>query len=670
MLPIVWRFWNRLRSRAAAPSRRPAGGRRNVKLELVCLEERTVPAVGLTGTIAGVVFADPLHTGNFQSSSALLSGFPVTLSGTTDQGAAVNASATATGGGAFDFNNVLPGTYHLSVGTAAGFLGNGATPDFHIDGGATVTENVGFVGGLDPNSISLRQFLSTTAASDFHLPKGGSGQGTANSRANHAPTVSATLGDVTVPVGTAAAHIDLAGFFSDPDFTNSQVTFHITNGGIPESLKLNLFDTTAPKTVANFFDYVNSGRYDNALFTRLVSGFVLQGGGLALNSAGNGLTAVSQNPAIPNEFGASNTLGTLAMALSGGNANSGTDQFFINLSNNSATLDAQKFTVFGHLADAAATSTLFALASTGTKDESGSSAASSFPSVDLKNVPLTNYSGTKFPADATANNYMLINSISVDKRDEFLTYSVTSSDPSVVNASVTDEWLNLNYSATHAGTTTVTVTATDSFGATVSQSFNVTTTLGAPTVNSVTLAPDSATNVTTLTATPSATDPQNQTVTYAYQWMQNGTPVSGATAATLDLAVLTVLPADQFTVAVTPSDSLATGATFTSSAAVVAGTHPTTLRPPVVQSVTITAGATAVNSSVTSGDPATLSYQWLKNGQPIANQTSPSLSLSNLGVAVGDAITLDVTPSMGVLAWALVTSNALTVTGTNPITFA
>jgi cyclophilin family peptidyl-prolyl cis-trans isomerase len=670
MLPIVWRFWNRLRSRTAAPSRRPAGGRRNVQLELVCLEERTVPAVGLTGSIAGVVFADPLHTGNFQSTSALLSGFPVTLSGTTDQGAAVSASATAAGGGSFDFNNVLPGTYHLSVGTAAGFLGNGTTPDFHIDGGATVTENVGFVGGLDPNSISLRQFLSTTAASDFHLPAGGSGQGSANTRANHAPTISATLGDLTVPVGTAAAHIDLAGFFSDPDFTNSQVTVNITNGGVPESLKVNLFDTTAPQTVANFFDYVNSGRYDNALFTRLVSGFVLQGGGAALNSSGNGLNAVPQNPAIPNEFGASNTPGTLAMALSGGNANSATDQFFINLANNSATLDPQKFAVFGRLADAASTSTLTTLAATPTKDESGSSVATSLPSVDLKNVPLTNYSGTNFPADATPNNYMLINSISVDKRDEFLTYSVTSSDSSVVNASVTDEWLNLNYSATHAGTATVTVTATDSFGATVSQSFRVTTTIQAPTVNSVTIAPDSATNTATLTATPSATDPQNRTITYAYQWSQNGAPIPGATAAALDLTALTVTAGSRFTVAVTPDDGLATGVAFTSSPVTVAGTNPITLQPPAVQSATIAATATTINSSVTSGDPATLTYQWLKNNLPITNQTGPSLSLSSLTPAVGDAITLSVTPSMGPLTGAAVISNALTVTGTNPVRFA
>jgi uncharacterized protein (TIGR03437 family) len=52
---------------------------------------------------------------------------------------------------------------------------------------------------------------------------------------------------------------------------------------------------------------------------------------------------------VPNEFNLSNTRGTIAMALSGTNINSGTDQWFFNLADNSASLDAQKFTVFGKI---------------------------------------------------------------------------------------------------------------------------------------------------------------------------------------------------------------------------------------------------------------------------------------------------------------------------------
>ena len=135
-------------------------------------------------------------------------------------------------------------------------------------------------------------------------------------------------------VNRAATTIDLAGHFTDPDITNSEVTFNITNGGTPETLNVTLFDTTAPQTVANFLDYVKAGDYNNALFTRLVSGFVLQGGGLTLDSAQTGLLATPVLPAVPNKFGASNTADTLAMALSSGNINSGTNQFFFNLVSN------------------------------------------------------------------------------------------------------------------------------------------------------------------------------------------------------------------------------------------------------------------------------------------------------------------------------------------------
>src|SRR5205807_2303523 len=129
----------------------------------------------------------------------------------------------------------------------------------------------------------------------------------ANFRANSTPTVnsSATVNStVSVPLGTSTQLIDMAGHFTDPDLTNSQVTFNITNGTTPEALKVNLFDTTAPETVANFFDYVKAGDYTSSIFNRLVPGFVLQGGGATVSAAGSGsaLTAIATNPPIPNEF--------------------------------------------------------------------------------------------------------------------------------------------------------------------------------------------------------------------------------------------------------------------------------------------------------------------------------------------------------------------------------
>lgn len=113
---------------------------------------------------------------------------------------------------------------------------------------------------------------------------------------------------------------------------------------------LELFDTTAPATVQNFLNYVNRGAYNGSYFHRLERSFVLQGGGFRHDTPG-GIAAIPTDPAIVNEFGASNVRGTVAMAKVGGNPNSATSQWFVNLGDNSANLDAQNggFTVFGRV---------------------------------------------------------------------------------------------------------------------------------------------------------------------------------------------------------------------------------------------------------------------------------------------------------------------------------
>ena len=111
-------------------------------------------------------------------------------------------------------------------------------------------------------------------------------------------------------------------------------------------IRVELFDRTTPLTVANFLSYVNSGAYNNSFFHRSVSGFIIQGGGFKDTFA-----AIPSSPPVINEFGASNLRGTLAMAKLGGDPNSATNQWFINLGNNAANLDAQNggFTVFGQV---------------------------------------------------------------------------------------------------------------------------------------------------------------------------------------------------------------------------------------------------------------------------------------------------------------------------------
>ena len=116
---------------------------------------------------------------------------------------------------------------------------------------------------------------------------------------------------------------------------------------------LELFDDT-PLTQANFLTYVNGDEYNNVVMHRLVSGFVLQGGGYTWN--GSTFDHIATHGTVDNEFNRSNLRGTLAMAklgedAPGGGPDSATSEFFFNLADNSANLDGQNggFTVFARV---------------------------------------------------------------------------------------------------------------------------------------------------------------------------------------------------------------------------------------------------------------------------------------------------------------------------------
>lgn len=116
------------------------------------------------------------------------------------------------------------------------------------------------------------------------------------------------------------------------------------------NIDIDLYDNDAPRTVANFLSYVNSGAYNNSFVHRSVPGFVIQGGGYTFTDAA-GVSTITRSPAIANEFSRSrsNVRGTIAMAKIGGDPNSATSEWFINLIDNASTLDNDNggFTVFG-----------------------------------------------------------------------------------------------------------------------------------------------------------------------------------------------------------------------------------------------------------------------------------------------------------------------------------
>lgn len=106
---------------------------------------------------------------------------------------------------------------------------------------------------------------------------------------------------------------------------------------------MELYPSNAPLSVNNFLQYVNDNFYTNLIFHRVVSNFVIQGGGF--NAA---LTAATPRAAIKLESGngLSNLRGSVAMARAT-DPNSATSQFYINTVNN-LSLDATTAGVDGY----------------------------------------------------------------------------------------------------------------------------------------------------------------------------------------------------------------------------------------------------------------------------------------------------------------------------------
>lgn len=123
-----------------------------------------------------------------------------------------------------------------------------------------------------------------------------------------------------------------------------------TNHGV---ISINLFADKAPLTAANFTQYVQDGHYDNVIFHRVISNFMIQGGGFE-----PGMKEKATRASIKNEAdnGLSNKSGTLAMARTN-EPHSASAQFFINVKDNdfldhsSKTAQGWGYTVFGEVVE-------------------------------------------------------------------------------------------------------------------------------------------------------------------------------------------------------------------------------------------------------------------------------------------------------------------------------
>ncbi|MEY4756918.1 MAG: hypothetical protein RJA34_1816 [Pseudomonadota bacterium] len=109
--------------------------------------------------------------------------------------------------------------------------------------------------------------------------------------------------------------------------SNPKVELHIAEHGV---ITLELDQEKAPKSVANFLNYVNKGHYNNTIFHRVIPGFMVQGGGFE-----PGMKQKSCDEPISNEAnnGLKNNNYTVAMARTS-DPHSATAQFFINVADN------------------------------------------------------------------------------------------------------------------------------------------------------------------------------------------------------------------------------------------------------------------------------------------------------------------------------------------------
>jgi peptidyl-prolyl cis-trans isomerase B (cyclophilin B) len=132
---------------------------------------------------------------------------------------------------------------------------------------------------------------------------------------------------------------------------------------------LDLDEEKAPKTTANFLEYVRTGFYDGTIFHRVIDGFMIQCGGFE-----PGMSQKTTNANIENEAtnGLKNREGSIAMARTS-DPHSASSQFFINgadnafLDHRAPSPDGWGYAVFGRVVDGFEVVKRINAASTGSK---------------------------------------------------------------------------------------------------------------------------------------------------------------------------------------------------------------------------------------------------------------------------------------------------------------
>ncbi len=412
---------------------------------------------GATATSYSVTGLSPGTSYDFQVKAAYQRTAPGTS--TIVESAASNTQTVGTKDG-FTSRGYQPITYNQSFSYQAVVSTSSARNSWNITSlptGLTFNSSTGIVSGTPTVTGVFSCPMTATFASGW----------TTNTtlslriiRAPGAPVATTTISGQTL-AKNGSTSIYLGDKFTDPD-AESAVRV-ITNVGTMDFI---LYNTATPQTVTNFLSYVNAttNNFNGSVFHRSEPGFIVQGGAFKVQSSPNNFTATPTSASPVNEPGISNLRGTVAMAKVGTDPNSATDQFFVNLADNSTNLDNQNggFTAFARVAGngVSVADTIAGLPTVNTG-----------ANIDgVANSGLTNWPLTSASANMDTTKVVSVTSAAPVA---VLSYSVTgNTNPTAVTASISGG-TNLQISGPVGGQSNITVTATDLDGNTVSQTFAV-----------------------------------------------------------------------------------------------------------------------------------------------------------------------------------------------------
>jgi hypothetical protein len=244
---------------------------------------------------------------------------------------------------------------------------------------------------------------------------------------------------------------------------------------------------------------------------------------------------------------------------------------------------------------------------------------------------------TTQPLDATATVGGTVSFSAAASGTAPITYQWTKDGAAVAGATAATLTLN---AVTLASAGSYQLTATNAAGS--AQSAVVTLTVTEPVVApSITTQPVNAT--ATVGGTVSFSAAASGTAPITYQWTKDGAPIAGATSTTLTLNAVTLTSAGSYRLSATNAAGTAQSnpASLTVTEATVApsfSTQPTNATATVGGSVTFSAAANGT---------APITYQWTKDGAPIAGATSTTLTLNAVTLASAGSYRLSATNAAG-----------------------